>query len=441
METNNTPGDDPAAGCLGAIKSPEDSRDWIFEGLARGSGYNNELPPRFDLRKHMRPSRDQGIRGTCAAFTACAITEIHKNIGEGIDEWMSPEFIYYHRDNKPASGMYGRNVFQIMKKIGSVPEKHFPYQKSDVRVRNPSGALYICAQNYRIMSYARVKTVDGLRRALFELGPAYLLLPLYKTRPCFWRDDGTICSGGHSTTVVGYNETGFILKNSWGPKWNGDGTVIFPYDEWDVLWECWISINDHDKVVTRRRSSAAAHIDVNEKIEGLKEIDLIDLENYKLAGNSESESPPMVESVSADNLGELDSVGSVNGVDGVDGVDVGGVDVGGVSSVGSVSSINRDVAAANMVGVAGITGVPIVLNAPIVSTNDNSNNTHESSKVPRASVRGRLSLEEPTRGRQPPNQLREKPPRYSLRIPTGKIPIGKKNTPVDGDEGSKCCIM
>lgn len=228
----------------GSLKSPKDSRDWIFEGLAKGHHYMAEFPPEYDLREHMQPSRDQGTRGTCAAFAACSIKEIHEKMEDGFDEWMSPEFIYYHRDNKPASGMYGRNVFKILKKIGSVPEKHFPYQQNDVKIARPSSELYAHAARYKISSYARVNTVNGLKRALLELGPAYFLLPLYKTRPYFWIADGTDNPSGHASTVVGYNSEGFILKNSWGATWNGDGCVIFPYSAWNLHWECWIPIKE-----------------------------------------------------------------------------------------------------------------------------------------------------------------------------------------------------
>jgi hypothetical protein len=285
-----------ASNLVGALKSPSDSRDWVYEDLARG-GDTHVLPETYDLRGHMRPSRDQGSRGTCAAFTACAITEIHSHIEEGINEWMSPEFIYFHRDNKPASGMYGRNVFQIMKKIGSVPEKQFPYQPRDQKLAGPSPPLYICAQKYRIISYARVKTVDGLKLALHELGPAYLLLPLYASRPKFWIDDGTPCVGGHSVTVVGYDKVGFILKNSWGETWNGDGTIIFPYSEWPLQWECWITINDREAVSDTRVAAEderrTSEVDARE-MDDLIEIDLTKLGDYVACG-SESDSPPPID--------------------------------------------------------------------------------------------------------------------------------------------------
>lgn len=230
----------------GALRSPEDPNDCVFEHLAHGPpGYFlSEFPEEFDLRTFARPSRDQGRRGTCAAFTASAIKEIQEKQDCGFDEWMSPEFIYYHRENKPASGMYGRNVFQILQRIGSVPESVFPYNDNE-NTPAPTNDMYETAAKYRIANFARVTTVDGLKRALLELGPCYLQLPLYTSRPYFWRSaPGESARGGHAVAVVGFNKEGFILKNSWGSKWNGDGCIIFPYNEWGAQWECWVSIDE-----------------------------------------------------------------------------------------------------------------------------------------------------------------------------------------------------
>lgn len=233
--------------CCGALRSPEDPDDCIYEQLAQGpiGYYLSEFPEEYDLRKHAQTSRDQGSRGTCAAFTAAAIKEIQESRDCNFNEWMSPEFIYYHRENKPASGMYGRNVFQILQRIGSVPESLYPYSSVDSEIPPPQQELYETAAKYRIANFARVNTCDGLKRALLELGPGYLQLPLYSSRPYFWRAiAGEKCNGGHAVTVVGFNKEGFILKNSWGATWNGDGCIVFPYTEWGIQWECWISVDE-----------------------------------------------------------------------------------------------------------------------------------------------------------------------------------------------------
>lgn len=229
----------------GALKSPDDPNDFIFERIAAApiGYYLDKFPEELDIRGRVT-ARDQGRRSTCAAFVGAEIKEIHN--GDKHAECMSPEFIYYHRTNKPASGMYGRNVFQILQKIGCVPEDVYPYLEDETASR-PSDDLYIMAARYRIANYARVTTVDGLKRALLEIGPCYLQLPLYSSRPYFWREVSGEIPTGHALIVVGYNNEGFRLVNSWGPTWNDNGSIIFPFSEWDAHWECWASV---DKVAS-----------------------------------------------------------------------------------------------------------------------------------------------------------------------------------------------
>lgn len=232
--------------CCGALCSEPDPRDWVFEKLTRSPGgrYLLELPPEYHLREYEQPAREQGQRGTCAAMSGAAIIEIkYKMHNKGRTKRMSPEFIYYHRNNKPASGMFGKNVFQVLKEHGTVPEQDYPYCDADNVAPAPSKRIMQIAAKYRIEGYARISTIEGLKRALIELGPCYISLPLYETRPYFWRP-GKATPDGHAMVVVGYNREGFILRNSWGDKWNGDGHIVFPYNEWPCHLECWTCIDN-----------------------------------------------------------------------------------------------------------------------------------------------------------------------------------------------------
>lgn len=225
------------------MKSPNDDRDWVFENFAKGMP--KVLPRRFMLPDQM-PSREQGTRGTCAAFVACVIREIATmRTGEADAHMLSPEFVYWHRDNKPASGMYGRAVMKIMQRWGISPEHLYEYSSADP-VNPPSAIAYACAITNRISKYARVTTIEGLKLSLVEVGAAYMLLPLYDTRPNFWQ--GTENRRGcHAVAVIGYDEYGFKLKNSWGEEWNGDGCVFIPYEDWYLVYECWTAMINYDE--------------------------------------------------------------------------------------------------------------------------------------------------------------------------------------------------
>jgi len=39
-------------------------------------------------------------------------------------------------------------------------------------------------------------------------------------------------SGGHAFALVGYNERGFIIQNSWGLRWGASGFAVVTYEDW-----------------------------------------------------------------------------------------------------------------------------------------------------------------------------------------------------------------
>lgn len=241
----------PVDGYGGALKSPPDSRDFVFERMDKSSVDNTLLPREYDLREWTHPVRDQGHRDTCAAVTGAAIKETSEEKVTGDAEDMSGEFIYYHRDNKPAEGMFGRNVFSIMKNIGVVPESMYPYGTT----MPPKKKHYEEAERHRIDLYAKTETVDGAKKALIDTGALYLSLPLYRSHTglTFWRPtDIAETPSGHAVAIVGYNQEGFIIRNSWGDGWGDNGHCIFPYEDWPLHWECWMALDNNP--VRRRKN-------------------------------------------------------------------------------------------------------------------------------------------------------------------------------------------
>ncbi len=224
-----------------ALPSPYQDDDLIYENKAMSDGSHRiNIPDEYSIRhRSPLPSRNQENRGTCAAHVGATISEGRLY---PIDHYMSPEFIYYHRAIKPQKGMYGRDVFHILKTIGSVPDNIYPYENDDAPI--PDEDIYKIANEYRIHNFARVETILGLKMALLNNEIAYLLLPSYNKNNCFWKtankNDDPIY---HAVAVVGYNKKGFIFKNSWGDQWSNDGYGIFPYKNWKQHLECWVSLN------------------------------------------------------------------------------------------------------------------------------------------------------------------------------------------------------
>jgi C1A family cysteine protease len=126
-----------------------------------------------------------------------------------------------------------------------------PYGEDDDSSK-PSKRASRHAKRYKIKNYARIETPDGLKRALYMIGPCFIVLPKYHDGEQFWRKsrgrslrDSTAV--GHAVAVLGYNKHGFILLNSWGPTWNGNGLTLLPYKHWDKVWETWVSYTVPEK--------------------------------------------------------------------------------------------------------------------------------------------------------------------------------------------------
>jgi hypothetical protein len=69
--------------------------------------------------------------------------------------------------------------------------------------------------------------------------------------------------GGHAFCIVGYNDVGFLVQNSWGKEWAKDGFATLPYDDWlESGYDAWVARPGVPSVVSRRvRSKLLAHAD------------------------------------------------------------------------------------------------------------------------------------------------------------------------------------
>lgn len=82
---------------------------------------------------------------------------------------------------------------------------------------------------------------DSLSRARASKAPAqHSSLPMIQ--PC----TKEASRGGHAFALVGYNDRGFIVQNSWGTKWGASGFAVLPYDDWVVnatdAWACGLGV-------------------------------------------------------------------------------------------------------------------------------------------------------------------------------------------------------
>ena len=221
---------------LDVLPSPIDPRDYkaetIYPRLVK-------VPASLDHRSVLQPVRDQGTQGSCVAQVGACMKEWQENKDIDFNQYMSPQFIYNSRSTD-GSGMYPRDLMNILRNLGSAPESMFPYGHAG----KPPEEVYEEAKNYVIQHYAQVDTIEGLKTALSKNGPCYGTFPVYNYGNRLWKpSDSTALLGYHAMTFVGYNSKGFIIRNSWGDDWEDDGYTIFPYEDWGFQVECWTTID------------------------------------------------------------------------------------------------------------------------------------------------------------------------------------------------------
>jgi hypothetical protein len=227
---------------LTTTKSPDDTRDYIMETIIK---YNKNLPESFSCVNKLKKIRNQGELGTCAAMTAACIKEYQERLNINYKNYFSPMFIYNNRSNQNSEGMYGRDVMKILANKGICPEKDMKYG-TILKPADISNDIYIKSENFKIKAYAKINTIQCLKKSLFLFGPCYISFPCYNNSITMWKPNyrGQKTQGGHAMTVVGYNKDGFIIRNSWGYWWGNKGYCTYEYSDFGHHWEIWALVDD-----------------------------------------------------------------------------------------------------------------------------------------------------------------------------------------------------
>lgn len=240
----------------GLIRSPVDGRDYIYSHVLNQRGISvlsisqNSPLLNVDHRKYLDDVRSQYKRQTCVGFATSAMIETHINKNTGkINSYMSPEFIYDNRTNVEQECMYLRDAMNILLNLGICTEEACPYQKTNNKLRGPNQNAIMQAKQFRIDSYASIKTIDEMKHAIYTEGSCIVALPFYNNSSTFWKPKGPTenMRGGHAVLFCGYDDTSrhFILRNSWGDLWNFPmmGYAYFSYDDFPCMWEAWTCVS------------------------------------------------------------------------------------------------------------------------------------------------------------------------------------------------------
>ncbi|HBF34033.1 TPA: hypothetical protein DDW35_05670, partial [Candidatus Sumerlaeota bacterium] len=219
-----------------------------------------DLPPKVNHALSMSPVRDQGTRGTCVAFTSCAMREFHLSSSADLSE----QFFFWackQRDHAPEDeGTTFISAARAMQEAGTCPENVWPYISTPDADANaetpPSGAEEEAAKFCWPTAGQLALQLDTIKRILagadgIPAQPVGIGVLVFESS--FFSSDvarsGRITLpfrnepnvGGHALCVVGYQDDtsvpggGYlIIRNSWGERWGvqceyGAGYGLMPY--------------------------------------------------------------------------------------------------------------------------------------------------------------------------------------------------------------------
>ena len=202
---------------LGCIPSKMDGSERIFNVEEEVT-----LPSYYSYVDTLPSVLDQGSEQICVPCTVSSYLNWRENLRVGSikDNGVSLYEIYRSRTNN-GEGMTYKDALSYLRKKGV---------KSDV------GRLYI-------KQYGRVMSSMMLKYAIIMNGPCFGALPVFSERDKFWKKTyGDIFMGYHAIAIVGYDEEGFIIRNSWGDNFGDSGYVTIPYNDFNELLEIWTVI-------------------------------------------------------------------------------------------------------------------------------------------------------------------------------------------------------
>jgi hypothetical protein len=212
--------------------------------------------PLIQLRSRIEPPTglailDQGEEGACTGFGLAAtihlLLERSGRAGTRVSTRMLYEMAKRH-DEWPGEDYAGsslRGALRGWHSMGVCTEKSWPYDP-----KKADGEMTVArakeARSITLGAYFRLRPhLPDYHAALCQAEVIYVSADVHAG----WSDPQrgvikyaprTAVDGGHAFAIVGYNETGFWVQNSWGPGWGRKGLALWTYEDWlDNVVDAW----------------------------------------------------------------------------------------------------------------------------------------------------------------------------------------------------------
>lgn len=175
---------------------------------------------------------------------------------------VSPYMLYYlarrydEFEGESDIGSSLRGAFKGWFNHGVCPNDHWPDLNFYTDLDDPE-LVRVCRE-YPLGAYYRINPfrLDDMQSAITELDALAVSAAIHDgwVRPARLRNARgqemhviqrglkPKLLGGHAFMLVGYNEVGFLVQNSWGDKWGKDGFATLPYEDWlESAYDAWVA--------------------------------------------------------------------------------------------------------------------------------------------------------------------------------------------------------
>ena len=181
---------------------------------------NMGLPKEYSYKKYLPKVLNQGSDPICVPCSLSANINWRLNLRKGKpkDNEISLYDIFKSRTTE-GEGMTFKDAFKYLMETG---------------VETKEG-------NYKIGSYAMVNSILAIKFAVVANGPCVGVLPVYNADSAdeFWNEKYGEFLGYHAVSIVGYDENGVIIRNSWGSSYGSDGYTLVKNKDLNKFKEIW----------------------------------------------------------------------------------------------------------------------------------------------------------------------------------------------------------
>ncbi len=228
---------------LAARTDVPDFRDFIYEPALIKLPLSIGIPKQLNIR-------DQGTGVTCTGFGLAAAVDLLLS-RNGRATTVSPRMIYEmarRYDEWPGEDDEGSSCRGAIKgwyNMGVCAEEKYPFNNDASSGITVDAAKD--ARNNTIGAYYRLgKRLSDFHAALAETGVIFCSADVHGGWKTPHKSDATILHqantiGAHAFSIVGYDNRGFWIQNSWGEGWGQQGAALWTYEDWlENIRDAWV---------------------------------------------------------------------------------------------------------------------------------------------------------------------------------------------------------